>query len=357
MAPGAPGVWAPKTTAILRAPAKMENVTWLGVSASGAAPALREQLKLPRGVGLVVDSVEDKGPAEEAGIKPLDVLEKLNDQWLINVEQFTALVRSMKVGDEVTLSVFRQGARQEVKAKLAEKEVEVGGGVGGITKYIFTPAAAAPTPVRFLTTPAANPPTALDVIRTDHGGLLMLDAVNGKQTTQWMDDQIEVDVERDGDKTNRVTVKDRKTGKVMLTGPATMDDAMFNKVRPDLADKIRKALDASKTMPMRADLVITEPTDVGVGVMVGGGGGGRGKVTKWQDGDFVLILRTSGGKPVYLLALSKKDGRTVYDGPVMTDEQREGVPAEVSEQFKIVAARPELATELGGGGGGAQPKK
>src|SRR3954449_583625 len=106
-------------------PAKKE--TYLGTTTSVASTAMREQLKLAKGVGLVVDSVEAKSPAEVAGIKQHDVLEKLNDQWLVNTEQFGALLRSMKSGDEVTLSVIRQGERKEIKAKLAEHE-----GKGGV---------------------------------------------------------------------------------------------------------------------------------------------------------------------------------------------------------------------------------
>ncbi len=76
-------------------------------------------------------------------------------------------------------------------------------------------------------------------------------------------------------------------------------------------------------------------------------GGGRGKVMLWQDDNHVLLTRMIGTKPLYLLALSKKDGRTLYDGPVMTDEQRQSVPTEVSESFELVAAHPEQAKEFG----------
>src|SRR5712691_11729241 len=104
----------------------MEKVVYLGVNTSSANGALREQLKLKKNVGLVVDAVEGKGPADEAGIKQHDVLEKLNDQWLINPEQLGTLVRSMKTGDEVSLDLIRQGQHQTVKAKLAEREMAVG---------------------------------------------------------------------------------------------------------------------------------------------------------------------------------------------------------------------------------------
>jgi hypothetical protein len=78
------------------------------------------------------------------------------------------------------------------------------------------------------------------------------------------------------------------------------------------------------------------------------GGGGGGKVVRWQDDDHVLLMRMAGRSPSYLLALSKKDGRTVFDGPVASPEDRQGVPAEVAEQFQMICGQPELAQELGG---------
>jgi len=58
-------------------------------------------------------------------------------------------------------------------------------------------------------------------------------------------------------------------------------------------------------------------------------------------------MRVVGTKPIYLLALSKKDGRTLYDGPVMTEEQRQSIPAEVGEQFELLVAHPEQIKEFG----------
>ena len=54
--------------------------------------------------------VERGSPAAEAGLLQNDVLEKLDDQLLVNTAQFTVLVRSKKPGDEVTLSVIRAPA-------------------------------------------------------------------------------------------------------------------------------------------------------------------------------------------------------------------------------------------------------
>src|SRR4051812_40039727 len=102
---------------------KTEKAAFLGVSGSPVMPVLREQLKLPRGVGLVVEHVEPKSPAEAAGIKQYDVLHKIGDQLLVNAHQLAVLVRMHKPDEEVTLTLLRQGESKDVKVKLTEKEV------------------------------------------------------------------------------------------------------------------------------------------------------------------------------------------------------------------------------------------
>lgn len=102
----------------------LEKGAYLGVSARPAPPLLRRHLGLPAGMGLVVEFVADKTPASAAGIKPDDVLEKLNDQLLVNPEQLAVLVRSYKPGDEIKLSIVRDGQKQTLSIKLAEHDLE-----------------------------------------------------------------------------------------------------------------------------------------------------------------------------------------------------------------------------------------
>ena len=101
----------------------VEKGAFLGLTATRAPAVLREQLKLK--AGLVVDGVEPNSPADVAGLKPLDVVEKLDDQWLINPAQLVGLVRMQKPGDVVTLTVLHKGDRQTLKAKLVEREMPV----------------------------------------------------------------------------------------------------------------------------------------------------------------------------------------------------------------------------------------
>lgn len=104
--------------------AKHEKGSYLGVSASPPPAVLRKQLGLPVGMGLVVDFVVPDSPAGKAGLQQYDVLQKLEDQLLVNQEQFAVLVRSHKPGDEVKLTIIRDGKSQTLTAKLAEHDVE-----------------------------------------------------------------------------------------------------------------------------------------------------------------------------------------------------------------------------------------
>ncbi|MDH7503352.1 MAG: PDZ domain-containing protein [Verrucomicrobiota bacterium] len=101
-----------------------DKVAYLGVIVSTADETLRNQVKLPRGVGLSVLEVVADSPAEKCGIKVHDVLEKLDDQLLCNGEQLTALVRSREPGSKVTISLIRQGKREAVEVTLGETELE-----------------------------------------------------------------------------------------------------------------------------------------------------------------------------------------------------------------------------------------
>jgi hypothetical protein len=105
------------------APGPMEKGPFMGVAASPAPAALRDQLKLPAGVGLVVDHLEPESPAATAGVKQYDVLHKLDDQLLVDPHQLSVLVRIHKPGDEVALTLIRQGESQVVQVKLIERDL------------------------------------------------------------------------------------------------------------------------------------------------------------------------------------------------------------------------------------------
>jgi len=102
-----------------------ERASYMGITTWAASPALREQLGLRRGTGLVVEMVDPKSPAEQAGLQPNDVIVQMNDQIIVNVQQLSVLVRLQKPGETVTLRVLRHSQPADVKVQLAERVMPV----------------------------------------------------------------------------------------------------------------------------------------------------------------------------------------------------------------------------------------
>jgi len=94
---------------------------WLGLDLRKPDPSLTAHVPmLPPGIGFVVESIENDGPASSAGIQKTDLIWKLGDQMLVNEAQLAALLRLHKPGDEVVLSVIRAGREMKISMPLGE---------------------------------------------------------------------------------------------------------------------------------------------------------------------------------------------------------------------------------------------
>lgn len=103
--------------------AQADTIPYLGVATMPVDPMLARHLKLKPGAGLLVQFVDEKSAADGV-LEPEDILTDLDGQILINPEQFVALVRMQKPGQELTLKLLRAGAEKTVKVKLGEREAQ-----------------------------------------------------------------------------------------------------------------------------------------------------------------------------------------------------------------------------------------
>jgi hypothetical protein len=103
---------------------EMKKGGYLGISTDAPPPVLRKHLGLHDGFGLVIDEVIHDSPAAKAGLKKFDVLQKVDDQLVINFEQLSVLIHSHKTGDEVKLAIIHEGKPETITAKLGEHEYE-----------------------------------------------------------------------------------------------------------------------------------------------------------------------------------------------------------------------------------------
>jgi predicted metalloprotease with PDZ domain len=100
-----------------------EKVTLLGVHVRRPDKTLRRHLKIKSGMGLVVEQVVTGAAAEKAGLAIDDVMLRWEDQWLVNEDQLTTLVRNSVAGEKVAIAIVRDGAEQQVEVTLEQGTV------------------------------------------------------------------------------------------------------------------------------------------------------------------------------------------------------------------------------------------
>lgn len=270
--------------------------TYLGVSVSSPPAALTEQLKLPAGLYLIVDQVEDGSPAVAAGLRPFDVLEKLDDQLLINSEQLTVLIRNHAVGDEVELTLLREGQPIKVQAKLGERKLARPETDAGAAVVDF------------------DNDGRLDVYVTDNKGHFL------ELWNNTLADAVDLSIagaQVSDDEFVRRTYLD-------LTGtpPSPKETADF--VAQEEPNKRRLLVDRLLSRPEVLSKI------------------GGSSVLQWSDSVHSLTLTTAetGQKRVQA---KDKEGNVLFDGPVDTDAERQKLEPRLAAELQLMLKRVEGA--------------
>lgn len=109
---------------------------FLGISAATVTPAIAEALNLDVEKGVLVQTLTEDGPAAKAGIKggktevtvgaqPVlaggDVITQVNGEDVSAMDEVIAAVNSASVGDQLELTVNRDGDTKQFKVKLGER--------------------------------------------------------------------------------------------------------------------------------------------------------------------------------------------------------------------------------------------
>lgn len=99
----------------------VSKMAWVGLEVAPLSSAMRAHaVDVPKGVGFLVSSVVEGGPAAKAGVKSFDILWKFNDQLLVNEAQFGTLLQMHRPGDAVHLGVVRSGQHEQLELELGE---------------------------------------------------------------------------------------------------------------------------------------------------------------------------------------------------------------------------------------------
>jgi Do/DeqQ family serine protease len=93
---------------------------FLGVQMRDLDPAVRSALQYQGADGSAILGVSPGSPAESAGLQPWDVVLAFNGETIRTASQLFSLVQGTRVGDAVTLNVWRKGQLMELRAIIGE---------------------------------------------------------------------------------------------------------------------------------------------------------------------------------------------------------------------------------------------
>ncbi len=97
---------------------------WIGISAQEVTPALAESFGLRQADGLLISGVLEGGPADKVGIRPGDLLLKVEGKPANRASRVLDLIAGRQPGDALTLTLERAGKTLEVEVLVAERPAE-----------------------------------------------------------------------------------------------------------------------------------------------------------------------------------------------------------------------------------------
>lgn len=103
----------------------------VGVTMSDPDSTLLEHLGIEAGEAFMIDRVIEGLPAAEAGLKPYDVVVKIEGKKPATQERFREVLREKKAGDTLELAVVRKGKEQTLTLKLVAYDASRFGEGGG----------------------------------------------------------------------------------------------------------------------------------------------------------------------------------------------------------------------------------
>ncbi len=105
----------------------------IGVTIQEVTAATAQNLGLPYPRGAAVASVEPGGPADKAGIQPLDIILSVNGQNVVDSDQLPSMIAQIRPGQSAHLQVWRDGRTiaLDVRVGVLRENAEAANASGG----------------------------------------------------------------------------------------------------------------------------------------------------------------------------------------------------------------------------------
>jgi len=99
---------------------------YIGAVLTAMTPEARVQFNY-KGNGVGITQVQTGSPADEAGLQPGDVIEKVNGKDVTKADEVTTLIKATKPGATVAFNVWSGGSKRLVTVKVTERPAIIGG--------------------------------------------------------------------------------------------------------------------------------------------------------------------------------------------------------------------------------------
>lgn len=94
---------------------------WLGVHGRPLTPRAAQSLNLRSTNGIFISSIDRDGPADKAGLKPGDIIMRINDQLVGSGHWGEQEIAESRPGDTVSIEFIREGKVQVIQAVLGSQ--------------------------------------------------------------------------------------------------------------------------------------------------------------------------------------------------------------------------------------------
>ncbi len=94
---------------------------WLGITGQNLTPILAESLGIEFRDGILVSGVLEGGPGDQAGIKPGDVITRIDQRPISESQQMLKSVAGKPPGTPLSVTLYRDGGEQEQVAIVGER--------------------------------------------------------------------------------------------------------------------------------------------------------------------------------------------------------------------------------------------
>jgi serine protease Do len=95
----------------------------LGIGVTSLTPGLQRALGLEPGSGVLVQDVTADTPAERAGLRPYDVILRVDERVVARDDELSRFIASQQPGTIVRVEFWREGVTRTVPVRLAERPV------------------------------------------------------------------------------------------------------------------------------------------------------------------------------------------------------------------------------------------